>query len=92
MPADEMTRWQAWERVNGPLGRKRDDILMARLAYQIAGAFADKKAAKNLKVEDFIPKWGPERPKERQTPEQMKAVLLDITAKFQASANKKQRR
>lgn len=87
MTSQEMTRWQAWERANGPLGRKRDDILAGRLAYQVAVAFADKKSAKKVKIEDFIPQWGARKgPKERQTPEQMKAVLLDITAKFQASA------
>lgn len=90
MPAAELTRWQAWERVNGPLGRKRDDILTGRLQYQIAGAFSDKRAAARLKVEDFIPKWGTkEGPKETQTPEHQKAVLQRITAMFKRAKSEK---
>ena len=82
MTSVEMTRWQAWERVSGPLGHKRDDILAGRLAYQVAASNADKKSVKRLTIEKFIPQWARPRAKEKQTPEQMKSILKDLTSKF----------
>lgn len=51
----ELTEWQAYERLAGPIGPRRDDVLTAEIAYVIASAFRGK--GKEPKLEDFIPDW-----------------------------------
>jgi hypothetical protein len=56
-----MTEWQAFERINGPLGGKRHDYLAAQQALLTATAAAGKK--KKFKLADFLFSWGPKRPR-----------------------------
>jgi len=52
----ELTAWAAYERVAGPLGPERLDILAAIIASTIANANRTKKG-KALKPADFMPDW-----------------------------------
>lgn len=56
MPASEYNRWKAFERMNGPLGPTRDDILAGLLLNLTANVNRDPKK-KSLPLADFIPKW-----------------------------------
>jgi hypothetical protein len=49
----ELTEWQAYERLYGPLGQARDDQLAALISAQVAGTFSGKA----VKVADFMPDW-----------------------------------
>lgn len=49
----ELTDWQAYEQVTGPLGAERDDTNAALTAYYIVKALGAKK----LKLEKLLPKW-----------------------------------
>lgn len=53
----ELTAWAAYERVAGPLGPERLDILAAIIAATIANANRTKKG-KAFKPADFMPNWG----------------------------------
>lgn len=55
----ELTEWQAYERVAGPLGAERIDILFARLMSVIANANRSK-SQRPYSAEQFMPKWDPE--------------------------------
>lgn len=56
MPASEYNRWKAFERMNGPLGTMRDDILHGLLMSLIANVNRDPKK-KPYPLEDFVPRW-----------------------------------
>jgi hypothetical protein len=56
IPARELTEWQAYEQLAGPIGPKRDDILTAQVVYTLASAFQSEKG-RRPKLEDFIPDW-----------------------------------
>lgn len=49
----ELTQWQAYERVTGPLGGERADTNAALTAYYIAQALGAKK----VKLDQLLPKW-----------------------------------
>lgn len=53
MPASEITEWQAYEQVTGPLGTERADLHMAILAAVVANTASRRKR----KPADFLPKW-----------------------------------
>lgn len=58
----ELTEWQIYERMYGPLGQQRDDQLTSLLAAVIANAFRDKGKAE---PKDYLPRWeAPPRPEE----------------------------
>jgi hypothetical protein len=54
--AVELTEWQAFERLNGPLGGERDDLHAALIAATVVNALSGKKG-RRAKVADFLPKW-----------------------------------
>jgi len=56
MSASEYNRWKAYERMNGPLSARRDDVLMGLLMSLIANVNRDPKK-KAYPVEEFIPRW-----------------------------------
>lgn len=56
MPASEYQRWKAYERMNGPLNARRDDILAGLLMNLIANVNRDPKQ-KAYEIEQFIPQW-----------------------------------
>jgi hypothetical protein len=61
--ASELTEWIAFEKMTGPLGRRRSDIQAATIAATIANANRGKKG-KKLKIRDFLIPYGEkDRPK-----------------------------
>lgn len=59
----ELTEWQIYERMYGPLGPVRDDHLASLIAATVANAFRDKGKAADPK--DYLPRWeAPPRPEE----------------------------
>lgn len=54
MSSNELSEWVAYERVAGPLGQERDDILTALVALVIANFSGSKK---RHKLDEFLPKW-----------------------------------
>lgn len=70
----EISRWQAFERIHGPLGQRRDDIHTAMIMAMIANVNRGKgKPA--VKVEAFLPDWDHDRPK---TDEDMWAAIRQV--------------
>ncbi len=56
MDAREVTGWQVFEQMFGPLGPERLDYLFAQLQATIANANRGKKG-KAYKPADFAPRW-----------------------------------
>lgn len=73
MTAEDLAEWQAFDTIE-PIGRKRDDYLIAQLCAVIANTMGGGKKGKALTVKDFIPPWGGRKQK-RQSMEDMKAAL-----------------
>lgn len=70
----ELTEWMVFERMTGPLGRRRGDIQAATIAAAIANANRGKGGRK-FKLSDFLIPYGEAG---RKTPEQMLAAVRDI--------------
>lgn len=51
----ELTEWMAYERVTGPLGPERLDLLLAVQTSVIVNVNRGK--GKKARPEDFVPKW-----------------------------------
>lgn len=47
----------AYERLTGPLGQPRDDILTALLAERVTNSFGTPKGRRAPQVADFLPDW-----------------------------------
>lgn len=71
----ELSEWQAYEKVTGPLGQERDDTLAALVALVVANSAGSKK---KLKLSDFLPTW--DRP--RQTPDQQSDTIRALHVMF----------
>lgn len=56
MPASEYNRWKAFERMHGPLGPLRDDILTGLVLNLLANVNRDPKK-KAFPLADFVPEW-----------------------------------
>lgn len=69
----ELTEWVAFERITGPLGRRRHDIQAATIAATIANANRGKRS-KRFTVSDFLVPYGTER----KRPDDMLAAIRDI--------------
>lgn len=61
----ELTAWEAYEKVAGPIGQERDDFLFAMLCSVIANANRGKRS-KPFEAKQFMPKWDPDAPPERR--------------------------
>jgi len=70
----ELTEWMAFEKITGPLGRRRQDIQAATIAATIANANRSKKG-KKFNVDDFLIKYEDSGPK---SPEQMLAAIKGL--------------
>lgn len=70
----ELTEWIAFERITGPLGRRRQDIQAATIAATVANANRGKKG-KKFKMEDFLIPYGEEA---RKSPEQMLQIIKGL--------------
>lgn len=57
----ELTEWEAYERVAGPVGDERLDHLFAMLQATIGNVNRSKKQ-KAYEPEAFMPKWGVAKP------------------------------
>jgi hypothetical protein len=70
----ELTEWQAYERVSGPLdARLRTDIAASILAATVANSAGGKKRAKPA---DFMPVWF----KRKRTPEEIWQQVMKANA------------
>ena len=67
MSSSELTDWMAYERITGPLGRRRQDIQAATIATTIANANRGK--GKKFKISDFLIQY--DQLGQRKSPEQM---------------------
>ncbi len=79
--SSELTDWQAYERMHGPLGPERGDLQAAIVASVVANVNRDKKKGRAFKPADFMPKFAGNRPGAR-TPDEMRTKLLALTRQF----------
>jgi len=63
--ARELTEWQAYEQVAGPLGDARVDVLFAQLMSVIANVNRGK-SQRPYRAEQFMPKWDPGAPEQKR--------------------------
>jgi hypothetical protein len=75
MSADELTEWQAYEKVTGPLGAERLDVLATLVAYYVVTALG----AKNARLDRMLPQW--ER-KPDQSWQSMKLIVEALNRQF----------
>lgn len=59
MGSDEITEWMAYERVTGPLGPGRYDVLHGIHTAVVANTAAAK--GRKARPRDFIPEWDQDR-------------------------------
>lgn len=75
--SQELTEWEAYELVDGPIGQARIDHLFGMLASVIANANRTK-STKPYRADQFIPKWDagahPERRPEMTGEDMLRAV------------------
>lgn len=79
MSSREFAEWQAFERIDGPLGGARGDVHAAMISAAIVNANRSKGPARQMS--EFLPRWD-KGAKAEQTPEQMWAAAKAITARF----------
>lgn len=70
----ELTEWMAFEKITGPLGRRRHDIQSATIAATIANANRGKGGRK-FKLNDFLIPYGENV---RKSPEQMLEAIKGL--------------
>jgi hypothetical protein len=73
LDSSELTEWMVFEKITGPLGRRRNDIQAATIAATIANANRGKKGRK-FSMTDFLIPYG----EQRKTPEQMLAAIKGL--------------
>lgn len=74
MDSREIAEWQAFERIEGPIGQRRDDILAASQVAAVVNV--NRSRSKPYPVEDFIPQWD----QSAQTPEELMEKIRGINA------------
>ncbi|QKY79505.1 tail assembly chaperone [Streptomyces phage Lizz] len=74
MGSYELTEWMAFEKMTGPLGRRRGDIQAATIAATVANSNRGKGGRK-FKIADFLVEYGRAA---RKTPEQMLAAIKSL--------------
>lgn len=72
MSSEELTEWQAYERVTGPFGGERGDAQAALSAFYVVTALGVKSA----RIDKMMPRW--DRSK-TMSAEQMKMLAVAIT-------------
>ena len=73
--SDELTEWMAYEKVTGPLGPRRADVLHGIHTAVVANTAAPR--GRKAKPGDFIPEWDQDREPDVQ---QMLATVRTVTA------------
>lgn len=79
MSSREIAEWQAFERIEGPLGGLRADMHAAMVVAAVVNANRSKGPGK--RPADFLPRWDVDVKRE-QTSEQMWAAAKTITARL----------
>lgn len=69
--------------MTGPLGPERLDLLFAMLMMTIVNINSPKGKAPK-KLEDFIPRWDADAPKEPQHPAEMRRILWSLNERRNA--------
>lgn len=80
LSARELTDWQAYERVAGPLGPERHDALAALSSFYVLKAAGVKK----VKLSQLMPRWDRPEPMGWQ---QMKMLAVAITKEHGGTVN-----
>jgi hypothetical protein len=75
MSSSELTEWMAYERITGPLGRRRQDIQAATISATIANANRGK-GGRRAEVKDFLIVYGGQKP----SPSDMLAMVKEMNA------------
>lgn len=92
--AREFSEWIAYRAIS-PFARDRSDYLAASIAYHIctvlAAAHGGSKAAKALKFDDFLLKFGGKK-KGRQTTAEQKAIFFAAKAAAEGAVKPNARR
>ncbi|MER7076636.1 Protein of unknown function [Saccharopolyspora kobensis] len=76
----ELAEWQAFERIEGPLGGLRGDVHAAMVCSAIYNANRGKNS-RERKPADFLPRWD-KPPREPQSPEQMLAAARALQGRL----------
>lgn len=76
MGSREITKWQAYERVAGPLGPARADTQAAIIAATVANA--NRHKGKPATPSDFIPEWD----RKPQSVEEQVQIAYALNAAF----------
>lgn len=77
MSSSELTEWMVYEKITGPLGRRRADIQAATIAATIANANRAKRS-KKAQISDFLIDY--QRASRRRTGRELLATVRDITS------------
>jgi len=92
---DQLLEWEAYDRLD-PIGTWREDFRMACLASVISNLAIriNTKNGKLTNIGDFMPNWdqGDKSSEQKQTPDQMKKVLLDIANSINKKIESKERK
>lgn len=72
MSAREITEWQAFEKVAGPLGGDRDDMLATLTAFYVVKALGSN----NARLDTMLPDWDRQPQDWRQMLEIFKALTV----------------
>jgi hypothetical protein len=72
LSSTELTEWIAYEKMNGPLGSKRQDIQAATISATIANA--NRSKGKKFKISDFLIPWG----RKKKDPNELLAVIKEL--------------
>ncbi|WP_386444341.1 phage tail assembly protein T [Streptomyces ovatisporus] len=81
----ELTEWQVYEKVTGPLGPPRADIHTGIIAATIANANRGGKG-REYTAQDFIPKWD----KRPLTPEELFQKVAQANAALGGAVKRKE--
>lgn len=82
MTSSELTEWMQFERITGPLGRRRSDIQAATIAAVIAGVNTPKGARKPT-ISDFLIDYG--RARARKSPLELLQAVRAVNASLKGS-------
>lgn len=74
----ELSRWQAWERVNGPLGRERVDHLAAMIAQLIAEIYRNRRARLKPFTRGEFMLWKENQHRPASEPDDILTMLLAL--------------
>lgn len=72
MSSAELTQWQAYEKVTGPLGPERDDVLAAMTAFYVLRGLG----AKRVDLKRLMPRWDRRRQSWRDMAAMARAMTL----------------